>query len=46
MIKEIDEWLIEQEYEAVRKRIDKWVQEKEEEYLAKELGIDLSLIHI
>jgi len=41
MIKEIDEWLIEQEYEAVRKRIDKWVQEKEEEYLAKELGIDL-----
>jgi len=36
MIKEIDEWLIEQEYEAVRKKIDKWVQEKEEEYLAKE----------
>ena len=41
MIKEIDEWLIEQEYEEIRKRIDKWIKEKEEEYLAKELGIDL-----
>jgi len=41
MIKEIDEWLIEQEYEEIRKKIDKWIKEKEEEYLAKELGIDL-----
>ena len=41
MIKEIDMFLVELEYEEVRKKIDKWMQEKEEEYLAKELGIDL-----
>jgi len=42
MIKEIDEWLAEIEYEEIRKKIQKQLEERREEYLVKEeLGIDL-----
>lgn len=45
MIKEIDEWLAEQEYYEQKKKVEKrtkeWLEEMENKELTKSLGIDL-----
>ena len=45
MIKEIDEWLAEQEFQEQKKKVEKrtkeWLEEMENEELAKALDIDI-----